>query len=245
MPRHLACIFICAGVSISASPIQGTGTFSSFGSNPNRNNTPFWDTTSSDGANCNVGYFLAGGMSGCGNRKIGTPAAGLNLGAANLEYYSNGGSAAAFTLGSGLWQFRLEGVIAGSNDHVFGYRKVRGGSDVKIFDQKTNVVGNTFSVNLTESVALFMKSDGYVFRSNDATGMKAAAFRMSNGRYYFGFEDRPSGDSDYNDMIMSAQYYGVPEPSTWAMMGLATLTGGFLARQRRKRMAALRIGKDV
>ena len=121
---------------VVASPIIGGGTWASWPA-VNNDNVPFWDRVSSDGAACNIGYFLAGGFSPCSNLKNGTPASGLGIGGENLEFYSNNNAITGFYLAPGEWTFTLEGRIAGSPTFQVGYYYPFGLTPVLIplFDQ--------------------------------------------------------------------------------------------------------------
>ncbi len=222
----LALVF---GLSMTASPILGSGSWTAFGSNPTNNNSPFWDRASADGANCNIGYFLAGGFGPCGSRKNGTPAAGLQLGAATLEYYSLVDAMTPFTLAAGRYSFALEGRIAGSNTFAVGYRT--GTSDLTLFTQ-ADLTGNQISFLSANPFSLYIVDGSNLYRSTDAALPGVMAARdTATGRLYFGFEDRRNGDRDYNDVILSATVE-TPEPATFALVGLVLVVAGIFRRRR-------------
>ena len=225
---HKLVLLLSVAVSplVIATPILGPGAWSSFGANPNNDHAPFWDRPSADGVRCNVGFFLAGNFGPCNNRKNGTPAAGLQLGASDLEFYSLGGLLAPFQLAAGSYTFRLEGRIAGSNTFVIGYRTF--GLDTPIFTQ-ANQVGNTFQLTSTTDFSLYIRDGSHLFRSTNTLWPGVMAARQtSTGRLYFGFEDRPHGDRDYNDVVISA--VATPEPATFALIGLALIFAGLFKR---------------
>lgn len=224
-------VLLFSALSSAASPIIGSGSFTAFGSNPDRDGTPFWDQTSHDGQNCGAGYFLAGGFGPCSSMKNGTPSGGLNLGATNLEYYSAGGNIVPYSLQAGFYSFRLEGRIAGSNTFQVGYRF--GGVDTDLFTQ-ANTAGDVAAFTALGPVTLYIKDGSNLFRSLDSMQPSTAAFRdIKSGRYYFGFEDRSGGDSDYNDVVISTTFQPVPEPGTLGLMG-AALAAAVFARLRRR-----------
>ncbi len=223
-------VLIMASAVMWSSPVTGTGTWSSW-PQVNNDGTPFWDRTSSDGRACNIGYFLAGGFGGCGNLKNGTPASGLNLGGSNLEYYSNNDAITSFLLAPGEWTFTLEGRIAGSSTFEVGYYYPSTPLPTlyPLFNQ-TNTVGDTAKVMANNVIALYLMDGSYFFRS-DSDPLGVAAFRHTvlPNQFYFGFEDRPRGDWDMNDVVLSAHY--VPEPGTYALIGAGLLGLGLLRRR--------------
>ena len=225
------------GAALSAAPINGAGTFTPFGSNPNQNGSPFWDYTSADGSGCGVGYVLTAGASinGCANKQNGINS-GLSLDPLDLEYYSERGLATAFTMSAGKYLFTLHGGQYGARYNVVGYQYLGDEGYYPMFDT-FDTVGDTFLLDADREFRLWIKSDynsDSLFHSDDSDGLRAAAFRnTSNGLYYFGFEDRPRGDKDYNDTVLSANYISdVPEPATFAIMGVGLIAVALAGRRR-------------
>jgi hypothetical protein len=227
--RSFLLLAIVAAVA-AASPVIGPGTWSSWPT-VNNDGTPFWDRSSSDGAACNVGFFLAGGFGNCSNLKNGTPASGLNLGGSNLEYFSDSNDITPFVLAAGQWTFTLEGRIAGSNTFEVGYYYPLSPLPAlyPLFNQ-SNTAGDTATIMATGVFALYLSDNPHFFRSDDDP-LGVAAFRHTQlpNQFYFGFEDRPRGDWDMNDVVLSAHY--VPEPGTYALIGAGLLGLGLLRRR--------------
>lgn len=237
-----ACLF---GAALWSAPVIGGGSFDPFGANPTQNNTPFWDTTSHDGSGCGVGYVLTqtASINNCGNKRMGTTT-GLGLDPNDLEYYSLLDNVVSFTLAAGQYEFTLHAGMYGAALNQVGYRYLSGGSDQVMFDT-FDTVGATFVLDAVGEFALYLLSDNnpaYRFQSNDASGHRAAAFHdNSTDLYYFGFEDRPVGDRDYNDMVISASYLApaeppdtpTPEPATFALIGFGLIAVSLLGKRRR------------
>jgi len=216
---------------VVGSPIIGGGTWASW---PvvNNDNVPFWDRVSSDGAACNVGYFLAGSFGPCSNLKNGTPASGLEIGGENLEFYSNNNAITGFYLAPGEWTFTLEGRIAGSSTFQVGYYYPFGPTPVLIpLFNESDWKGDTVTVASSQPIALYLMDGPYFFRSY-GSDLGVAAFHNTQMplTFYFGFEDRPQGDWDMNDVVLSAHY--VPEPSTYVMIGAGLAALGLMRRWR-------------
>ena len=228
------------GAALGAAPINGAGAFTAFGSNPNQNASPFWDTNSFDGGGCNAGYILTQGASinNCANKRNGVTS-GLGLNAADLEYYSDGGSVTPFTMSAGSYVFTLWGGLYGARLNEVGYKYLDDATYYTMFST-SNTTGAIFNLDADREFLLWIKSDGdnsLLFKSNDPSGLRAAAFQdTSSGLYYFGFEDRPYGDKDYNDTVLSASYEvleeQVPEPATFALMGFGLIAVALAGRRR-------------
>lgn len=227
--RLLMLVALAAAVA-AASPVLGTGTWSGWPTVDN-NNIPFWDRTSADGNACNVGFFLAGGFGPCSNVKNGTPAGGLNLGGMNLEYYSASDAITPFLLQAGEWTFTLEGRIAGSNTFEVGYFIPTSSTPTfyPLFNQ-SNTAGDGKTISVGSPIALYINDGSYWLYSNQSTlGVAAFHYLPGGNQFYFGFEDRPSGDWDFNDVVISGKY--VPEPGTYALIGAGLLAIGILRRR--------------
>jgi hypothetical protein len=232
----LMMVLAAAAAMLSASPVIGPGAWSSWPT-VNNDGVPFWDRASYDGGACNVGYFLAGGFGPCSNLKNGTPSSGLNLGGSNLEYYSDNGAITPFLLAAGEWTFTLEGRIAGSKTFEVGYYYYYATTPafIRLFNEYDSV-GKTVTIRATGPIALYLYDDTppeYFFSSYhyDDNPLGVAAFRNTQiaNTFYFGFEDRPQGDWDMNDVVLSAHY--VPEPGTYALIGAGLLGLGLLRRR--------------
>jgi hypothetical protein len=226
----LMIVLAAAAAMLSASPVIGPSAWSSWAT-VNNDGVPFWDRVSADGRACNVGYFLAGGFGPCSNLQNGTPSTGLNLGGSNLEYYSDNGAITPFLLAAGEWTFTLEGRIAGSNTFTVGYYYPLSTPSVlyPLFTQ-SNTRGDTATVQATDVIALYLLDGSNFFRSDDDP-LGVAAFRNTQigNTFYFGFEDRPRGDRDMNDVVLSAHY--APEPGTYVLIGAGLLGLGLLRRR--------------
>lgn len=107
------------------------------------------------------------------------------------------------------------------------------------FVLKDSTTGSYFTSNPYSGLG----SSGYANSASDQDHM--VTFQVANAdgslrpHYFIAWEDRITGDFDYNDMVVEVRYVNaVPEPETYALMlaGLALL--GFAARRRRNRISA-------
>lgn len=186
-------LFAAIGMAAPVSPVLTSGQWTSFV--VNNNGRPFWDNQSYDKAGCNVGYVLTtAGPLDCNNvRQEPPPADGLGLNQSDLESLNTGPwqyGSVAFTLAPGDYTFTLLASIAGATNYQVG---LYNGTDgyLLLFDMSYSI-GDSRIISLANESAFFIKSDGFEFKSNDASGIRAAAFYDTSSKlYYFGFEDRP------------------------------------------------------
>lgn len=185
---------------------------------PNQDGTPFWDNTSWDGANQNVGFRLQSLL-------------GAQYG--NLEYLD----VASFVIGATGQNVELKVEVAGqAGNNALYYNN--GGADQLIFSGAA-APGATFAGPIAGPFSFVFYSNGSPANawssSSDSWDQQFALFRLTGTQQYFlGIEDLTNGDWDYNDMIVSFELQAppVPEPGTLLLFGAGIL--GAAARLRRR-----------
>lgn len=102
----------------------------------------YWNNSSSDGANCNIGFILRNTEGSCGNQKpagwLGS--SGALIGADAKVLQSGAGAPLRFYFGAGTWEIDLLGRVAGADvprQSQFGYQLLEG------LDQQFAVSGPT------------------------------------------------------------------------------------------------------
>lgn len=186
-------VLYLAGTNLS---IVGPGSWSPMVT-PNQDGSPFWDNTSSDGNQLNVGYFLTGTGGFAGNPN--SP----NIAQSDLLYYSGPGGVSV----PSFMMFAPGDIGASILIEVAGNA---GSNEIRWF--KASDPGTTYlllvgpgstSFNPGENFGLVQTGSGGTFRT-DLNGENFAAFSQ------------------------------VPEPTTFAMLGLGLGFVG-LAQWRRRR----------
>jgi hypothetical protein len=227
----------------------------------------FWDGPSTDGTNCNVGYWLTGTNSpGCinvfGNFFGSTPGP--------LAFLSANGSAQTpvpFVLsptgGARIITMRLE-VAGMAPGNVFGYYLLSNPAVLNPLFIGAQTSGATALFNPSGPYGFYIESNGMTFRSQSSVNFAlfseqpAVPSLGSNlTRFWIGVEDlplpagafgpgflSPTVDGDYNDMLFSME---IP-PSDPPPGGGCTLTqGGYKNQFNSKLLAAgpMMIGLNI
>lgn len=117
----------------------------------------YWDNSSSDGTNCNIGYILRNTEGSCNNQK---PAGWLStsgaLIAANARVLQSGtGTPLRFFFGAGTWEIELLGRVAGADvpsQAQFGYQ---------LFDDFDTQVAVSGLTTLTAGAGFYLWLDAW------------------------------------------------------------------------------------
>lgn len=117
----------------------------------------YWDNSSSDGTNCNIGYILRNTEGSCNNQK---PAGWLStsgaLVAANARVLQSGtGTPLRFFFGAGTWEIELLGRVAGADvpsQAQFGYQ---------LFDDFDTQVAVSGLTTLTTGAGFYLWLDAW------------------------------------------------------------------------------------
>jgi hypothetical protein len=245
---------LLGSVGAFADTISGTGTaaFQNWGTGDlNQNGAPYWDNTSLDGSNMNVGFFL-----------VNAPTAPLAGAPGPLPYWGNAFNSTADTGGSADLNFtfnkttassiaslQLE-VAANSNINAFGWYTLGDTNDLHtIFSGSASAV-TTLSFTPSAQYGFWLKGDDgtYFTQSSlnpagDTSHQHFAVFQQSSTTgaevYWLGIEDfnvsefggAEGNTGDYNDMLIKISGVAVPEPSSV----LLVMSGAFLMLGLRKR----------
>ncbi len=217
-------------------------------------NQPYWNNSSWDGTNENVGGCLAKAGSGCAvsNQPGAIPYLGQSTGKAFSDFYLTSNGAATITL--------LGRNSADASSETLGWYNVQNPSQYQILFSGSTPAGETINFTPSAEYGFFfyngVNEDMYFTNSNlnaiisnpfaksqndgpvDAGFQHFALFQQPAGTYYLGGEDLPRSntDLDYNDMIVKVSTVATPEPSCGALLGCGLFAVG-LARFRRNKTA--------
>lgn len=242
-------------VAARADVVVGTGDWSSWtAANLNQaGGAGFWDNSSLDGGQCNIGYWLLGTQGACQN-----VAPGSSPGPGALSFYrgANANTATNFELNSpGGAQLTLQIEVAGWHpQNQFGYYDsvVAAGSAAGMLYDGSDNPGNAaakiitptgqFGFWLKNANGAILKSgvDGLVDGANSTFALFSEIPAGPSGstpdlsRYWIAAEDMLGGDRDFQDFVVRVQ--AVPEP----MLGLLLCAGAgaLLVVKRRNRKTA-------
>jgi hypothetical protein len=252
----VACTLFIAAVTF-ADTVTGTGgaAFQSWlAANLNQNGNPYWDNTSMDGENRNVGFYLTD-----------APTAPLVDAPGALPFWGNAFNSGTDTGGAADPSFffqrtapssaailKLE-VAGKSNINEFGWYDTNSPAVLNplFLSSATALVTNTFSPTLAYGFYLKSGADTYYTQSSlnsnagDTTRQHFAIFRESAATgaeiYWIGIEDltaaalgnNESGVGDYQDMLIRISATAIPEPSTAMLIVTGTLLMLGLRHRRR------------
>jgi hypothetical protein len=246
-------------VSAFADTISGTAgaAFQSWtAADLNQNGAPYWDNTSLDGPNMNIGFFLTD-----------APTAPLADAPGALPFWGNTYNSVTDSGGTPDLNFFFQknssfsianlqlAVAANSNINEFGWYDISDPSVLyTIFGGSNSPPGTSDSFTPSGQYGFWLKGDDGTYYtqsslnpSGDTSHQHFAVFEQSstNGSevYWLGIEDfnlsefhgAEGGTGDYNDMIVriSAQILTVPEPSTVALVLSSSLLILGLRKRRR------------
>lgn len=196
---------------------------------PDQDGTPYWDNTSQDGNQKNIGYFLSktGAFSSHpASPNITPPWWGYSDGSADLNFYFNSNLPQAVKL--------VIEVAGYSNINELWWYDVSNPSVGGLIFPGPAGAGSNAVFTPTPNFGLYIKTaDGKTYYTQSSRNDPAeqqhqhfALFREAAGVYWIGIEDKPanSGEGfggDYNDMVIRMAV--VPEPATMGLFALGLL----------------------
>lgn len=214
-------------------------------------NQPYWNNSSWDGSNENVGGCLAVASSGCKvpNQPGNIPYLGQSNGHAFTDFYFDNNGPVSMTLEAQ--------VAADAPNDILGWYNVNNPSQYGIIFDGSTAVGTTVTFTPTAEYGLVFYNgtsgidDAFftnsalnmnlsTFAGVDTTYQHFAVFQQSGGTYYVGAEDLPSSntDFDYNDMVVKmSTNASAPEPSSVFLLAVGLMGFGVWKRWRKVAVA--------
>lgn len=202
----------------------------------NENGSPYWDNTSLDGSDKNIGYLINPPTSPLTDAPGPLPFWGTSGGSADLEFYFQR------TASSSAVSLKLE-IASNSNINEFGWYDIDEPSVLNPLFVGTDAAPSANTFSPSERYGFYLKSPGdgtYYTQSSlnsdpsDTGHQHFVVFQESAVTeaeiYWIGIEDlsvsslngRERGVGDYNDMIIRLSALlesdAIPEPSTLALV---------------------------
>ncbi|MER3474234.1 MAG: hypothetical protein C4335_09435 [Armatimonadota bacterium] len=217
-------------VSASATTVVGSaGAGWQAWSAPNQDGTPYWDNTSRDGNQKNIGYFLSktGGFSTHpASPNITPPYWGYADGSADLNFYFNSPlpqvvrlyiEVAGYHNINELWWYDVSNPANGG----LIFPGPAGAGAVAVFSPSTS-----FGLKIKTAGGKTYYTQSLLNVGTEQQHQHFALFKEAPGAYWIGIEDKPanSGEGfggDYNDMVIRMAV--VPEPATVSLFALGLL----------------------
>lgn len=219
----------------------------------------FWDNASSDGGNCNIGFFLlyaaGGGFGPCGQSKPSQAFVDGNAGRLGTAAGAPNGaflSHAAYSFAAGTWTVDFLANIAGYGpgnappQELWVFTDGLAGPQAlfQVYAVGTYPNALTTSFTFTTSSAWYLGAlhaygtSGWDYSSTMMANHGWALFSQNDvgnapgaaDRYYAAFGDVPAGDQDYNDLVVEIS--SVPEPG--GLLLIATGLAGLLLTVKRR-----------